>query len=238
MKDASDNYYWSASFLLLLIAADFSFIGLQILHSWGYAGDPRFSLGAERGYAEVYQYVKFFWTAFILGWFTLEKREAVYVVGMLLFLYLLFDDSLTIHETVGGSLVDLFSLPSAFGLRGQDFGELGVSAMAGIFFLASGWVAYRHSGAFARRVGFYLLAGVFALAIFGVGMDLAHQLLASRFSWIDTPLVVLEDGGELIVVSAISWFIYSLADQELTFLQVYSPLESGDRSALRIKGED
>jgi hypothetical protein len=232
MKALSENS-WPVSFLLLLIAADVSFIGLDILHSWGYAGDPKFSLGAERGYAEVYQYVKFFWIAVILSWFAVEKREGLYVVGALLFFYLLLDDSLEIHETVGASIVDVLDIQPALGLRGQDYGELAVSALAGTLFLLSGWVAYRHSGSLARRIGVCLLVGVFTLAIFGIGADMAHQFLGSRFSWTETPLVVLEDGGELIVASAICWFVYSSAEQELPFLEVHSPIQPHHRSASR-----
>lgn len=229
MKDPSESH-WSLSLLLLLVAADLCFVGLELLHSWGYANDPRFSLGAERGYAEVYQYVKFFWIVGILSWFTFKKREWLYLIAALLFFYFLLDDSLEIHETVGESMVDALGIQPAFGLRGQDYGELGVSALVGMSFLVAGWFAYRHSGLLARRMGLYLLAGVFALALFGVGADMVHQLLGSRFSWTETALVILEDGGELIVVSAICWFVYSSAGQELPFLQVHSPIQPSART--------
>ena len=125
---------------------------------------------------------------------------------------------------MGGSFVDLLDIQPAFGLRGQDYGEVGAYAIAGIIFLLSGWLAYRHGSSLARRIGLHLLVGVFALAVFGVGADMAHQLLGSRFPWTETSLVVLEDGGELIVVSAICWFIHSSAEQELPSLQVHSPI--------------
>jgi len=64
-----------------------------------------------------------------------------------------------------------------------------------------------------------------ALAVFGVGADVLHQLVARRWPWTELPLVVLEDGGEMIVVSAISWFVYSAAMQELSPLYVPSPLD-------------
>jgi hypothetical protein len=107
----------------------------------------------------------------------LKKRGGLYFVGALLFSLL--NDSLEIHETIGGSIVGLLNLQPAFGLRGQDYGELGVSALVGIFFLAAGWLAYRRSGVLARRMGLYLLAGVLTLALFGVGADMVHQLLGS-----------------------------------------------------------
>jgi hypothetical protein len=232
MKGASDSH-WSISLLLLFIATDLCFISLEILHSWGYAGDPKFSLGRERGYAEVYQYVKFFWIASMLSLFTLRKREGVYFIGALIFFYFLLDDSLEIHETVGGSVVHLLDIQSAFGLRAKDYGEFGVSALVGILFLVAGWLAYRHSGSLARKIGLYLLAGVCTLAIFGVGADMAHQLLGRRFPWTETALVVIEDGGELIVVSAICWFVHSSAEQELPSIKIHSPIHPHHRIASR-----
>lgn len=225
MQDRSRNY-WSASLLILLIASDLSFIGLGILYSWGYANADAFSLGAERGYSEMYQYIKLFWVSFLLSWFAWEKREAVYVVGALLFLYFLLDDSFAIHETAGGFMVGMFELEPAFGLRGQDYGELGTSALVGGFFLVVGWWAYRHSGSLARRIGLFLLMGVCMLALFGVGMDVAHQFFGAQLSWTKAVMGVLEDGGELIVVSAICWFVYSLANQELSPLRIPSPVQA------------
>src|SRR6056297_2813733 len=118
---------WPILLLLLLFTADFCFIILDILQYRGYADDARFSLGFERGYSEVYQYIKFFWIAAILSWFGLKKREALYYVVALLFFYFLFDDSLQIHERMGGFVVELLNIQEAFGLRGQDYGELIVS---------------------------------------------------------------------------------------------------------------
>lgn len=215
---------WSTVLLILLISVDLIFCGLEILYSWGYAGDYRYSLGADRGYAEVYGYIKFFWIVLLLAWFGFKKRQLVYGVAALLFFYFLLDDSLQIHETVGGHIAEGTGMIQSYGLRGKDFGELTVSVLAGLFFLIAGWLAYRNSNAFARRAGLYLLTGVFVLAIFGVGADLLHQLLGDRLPWTNTPLLILEDGGELIVISVICWFVYSLAHQELSLPQIHSPL--------------
>ncbi len=221
--ETTSERHWSIFFLILLVTADLAFIGLELLHSWGYARDPKFSLGRERGYAEIYQYIKLLWITFILSRFAFEKRQAIYGVGALLFFYLLLDDSLEIHETAGRIIGDRIGIESAFGLRGQDYGELGVSAFAGVFFLTAGWLAYRYSDALARKVGVYLLISLFVLALFGVGADMLHQFVANKFPWSETPLLILEDGGELIVVSAICWFVYSLANQELSHLDIPSP---------------
>ncbi|WP_234571290.1 hypothetical protein [Rhodohalobacter sp. 614A] len=226
---SSPSRSWSLLLLILLIAIDLILIGFGIRISMGFAGDPRFALAAERGYAELYQYAKFLWIAIMLSWFGFEKRKVLYFVGSLLFFYFLLDDSLTLHESVGHSISEFFNLQQAFDLRGQDFGELIVSVTVGTFFLVSGWLAYRHSDLLAQTIGFYILLGVILLAAFGVGVDILHNLLAGHFPWTNMPLGILEDGGELIAASIISWFVHSAGSQELSGLQISSPLQALNR---------
>jgi hypothetical protein len=123
---------------------------------------------------------------------------------------MLLDDSLRIHETVGGYVADRAGLTPALGLRAQDYGELSVYVLGGGLSLALGWLAYRHGDAFARRVSRHVLAGLLALAAFAVGVDMLHQTLPG---WLDAALVALEDGGELVVVSVLTWYVVALADR-------------------------
>ena len=50
-----------------------------------------------------------------------------------------------------------------------------------------------------------------------------NQLLGEPFPGLQTPLEVFEDGGELVVVSAMCWFIHSLAGEELEPLRIRIP---------------
>lgn len=207
--------HWPVLLLLLLVAADLAFVFADLLHRAGFAAyDRKFQLDQDRGYGEIYQYIKLFWITLLLGWMTLCAREPVYAVAAALFFYLLLDDSLMVHETLGGHLADWAGMTPAFGLRSQDFGELAVYGLVGGTFLLAGWMAYRYSSAFARRTSFWLLGGVLALAAFGAGTDLIHQMLAHRFAWMHVPLLLLEDGGEMLVVSVICWFSFSLVQHE------------------------
>ena len=217
---------WPLLLLILLITIDFILIAFGIRHSLGYIGDPKFGLDVERGYAELYQYAKFFWIAIILTWFGFEKRKTLYFVGAMLFFYFLFDDSLQIHESFGSTIVELFDIPHAFGLRGQDFGELIVSASVGFFFLVTGWMTYQKDDTLAKLIGYYVLLGVLLLTVCGVGFDMLHIFLADGFPWTKIPLAVLEDGGELVAASIISWFVLTAGMQELTSLQIPSLIHS------------
>lgn len=139
------------------------------------------SIGTERGYAEIYQYIKLFWITIILAWATLKKQQAVYAVGTLVFFYILLDDSFQIHETGGRYIIEWANLVSAFGLRAQDYGELGVYAFTGVLFLTAGWLSYRHSNALAREISLYVLSGLFVLGVFAAGVDMLHSLLGASF---------------------------------------------------------
>jgi hypothetical protein len=121
---------WPILLLILLISADLMFIGLEIIHTFGYASDNKFSLGTERGYSEVYQYVKFFWVALLLAWLTVKMYQPIYGIGSLLFLYLLLDDPLDTPETAGGDIVACVALAPALSPRGNDDGDLAVAALA------------------------------------------------------------------------------------------------------------
>lgn len=224
MKTSSEKR-WSLFLLILLISADLVFCGVEILYAWEYTGNHMYSLTTDRGYAEVYGYIKFFWIIIGLLWLTYEKYQPVYIVAALLFFYFLLDDSMKLHETMSGNIIDWFDLVPALDLRAQDVGEITVSVFVGFFFLITGWLAFKYSDNFARRVGFYLLIGVIGLAFFGVGADILHQILWSESPWINTPLVILEDGGELIVVSVICWFVYSLVSQELSLPYIHPPIK-------------
>lgn len=221
--EANPRRYWSALPLVLLVLADLVFVGLHLGYEFGLTGDRSFALTVDRGYAELYQYLKLFWITVALVGVAFEKRRAIYGVGAVTFSYLLLDDSLEIHETAGGLLADGLGFEAILGLRAQDYGELAVSGAAGLAFLSAGFLAYRSAGATGRRFALFLLGGLLLLAVFGVGVDLLG-VLAHRIPLAGSALALLEDGGELIVVSGILWFVGSFAVTELGSLRVRSPL--------------
>ena len=128
-----------------------------------------FSLQADLGLSETFQYVKEVWIVILLVMVAIGQRKWVYGSWACLFLYLLLDDSLQIHENLGVCLAEHFTLEPLLGLRARDFGEIAVSAFFGIF------------------------------------VDMLHVALP------DVPgLAVLEDGGEMVVMSLIVWYVFNL----------------------------
>src|SRR5688572_20266475 len=135
----SDRQAVSSIFLLLLIAADAAFGILHVVNRLSPlpGSSYLYHLGADGGYAEMFQYLKTYWIVIMLGALCSRTREPVYAAWMLLYGYLLCDDALRIHERAGGAIAAALSYQPALGLRAQDFGELSVSGVAGFVFLVS-----------------------------------------------------------------------------------------------------
>lgn len=195
--------------LVLLLAADIALIWLHIL--WGY-DHWVWDVGADTGYAENFQYLKWAAAAAFLLALAWKRRGAIYAVWAALFLYLLVDDSQSVHERSGTLLVNLLDLRAFeefyhrnfeyFFLQAQDFGEL-------IFALALGAViavvvcvfwpgreATRERAVTKRLIGWVLL-----FAFFAVGVDMLHVMAWEIYPPAIEPLAVIEDGGEMICAS-------------------------------------
>jgi len=208
----SDLSNWSARILYLFLATDLVFFGLHFIHAYsGVAGNPSFSLETDGGYAEIFQYLKEYWIALILGFLALRKHSATYLGWSLLFFYLLLDDSLQLHENLGYRLSRKLNFLPSFNLRAEDFGELLVSGFVGLFFLIFIATAYRYSDRLSREISRSLIKMFFALAVFGIVVDMMHVAINSPT--LDPILILLEDGGELIVMSVIASFVFFLSER-------------------------
>lgn len=211
-----DVNQWSTKLLYLLLATDIIFIILHIIYT--YTGliptidvYTPLSLDIDRGYSEIFQYIKEYWIALILILLGLQKRSLLYLSWSLLFFYLLLDDSIQIHEKLGLIIGNRLTLSSKFGLRPQDFGEFAVSAAIGLFFLIIIATTYRFSDSQPKQASRYLIAMLFILAFFGIFVDMLDMAIATPIikSWLAT----IEDGGELICMSFITGFVFLLPER-------------------------
>lgn len=205
---------WAVVLLCLLLATDLAFIILHLIYSYTslLALDKLipanvFSLETDRGYSELFQYIKEYWIALLLGVLALRNRSLLYLSWSLLFAFLLLDDAVGLHEKIGVFTSQKFAFGSLFRLRPIDFGELLATAIAGFFFLGAIALTHRQSDRSAREVSKKLMVLLFALAFFGVAIDMLHVALKTPVT--DPLLIVLEDGGELMVMSLITSFILS-----------------------------
>jgi hypothetical protein len=195
--------------LILLLLADIVFIILHIIYVYTpYLPSVGFSLTFSGSYSEFFQYTKEFWIMVLFLILAVQHRKVMYAVLSLLFLYLLFDDSFEFHENFGATVAEFFNFQPAFGLRAVDFGELAVSAIFGGLLFIALLIAYLLSDAVARRVARYTIILVIALVFFGVFLDMVEVLIESRE--ISLVLRIIEEGGEMLVMSVITWFAFSL----------------------------
>jgi len=189
--------------LFLLLLADFAFMLLHIIHTIGLVSNDIYSIDTDGGYAEMFQYIKEFWIVIILFIFAIRRKHIIYFAWSSLFIYFLLDDSLRIHESFGIYLAKYFEFQPMFQLRAQDFGELIVSILFGFLLFTFIGVSYLLSDNVAKRISKHIFILVISLVFFGVIVDMLHPIIPRGGS-------LIEDGGEMLVMSIIVWYVFNL----------------------------
>ncbi|WP_175574395.1 hypothetical protein [Algoriphagus marinus] len=203
----------NTKFLNLLLIADLAFISVHCFYLLGIVTGPLYSIETDMGYAEIYQYIKECWIVVLLFILAIDRRRIIYLSWSLLFMYLLFDDSLQIHERLGEYLAQYFELKPMFGLRAQDFGELGVSMLFGFLLFSFIGASYLVSDNLEKQISKRLFILVVLLACFGIFVDILHT--AIPWDQVFELFGLLEDGAEMIIVSFIVWFTFSLGKSQV-----------------------
>lgn len=189
---------------------DLAFIGLDIASRVADVDQPsRLFVTTDRGYAEGFQYLKITAIVLLLGFIAVRTRDLVFYVWTALFCYLLIDDLLRIHETVGGQILGdalVPFLPTAGG-NAYKLGQILFSVAVGGLALVAILVSTRASSEAARRTSHSLLTLLFVFAFFSLVLDGAG-------SWLDFGVrPILEDGGEMVAMSLIAAFVLSVSEE-------------------------
>ena len=200
----------SASLMLfMLLSADFVFIAVHCVNLLTPIS-KLFNIGQDGGYSEIFQYIKFFWIIILLSYIFLITKVSNYFSWITVFIYLLCDDALAIHENLGGKIAEYLNFQSHFNLRPIDFGELIVSMSAGILLLTVVALSYLQGSPTFKKISIDLLVLFFSLAFFGVVVDMAHVAIRLG-NTVKSALGIIEDGGEMAVTSLIFWYVFCLA---------------------------
>jgi hypothetical protein len=221
--------------LLLLVAADVAFIFLHVLYVETnlLRGRP-FSLEADNGVPEAYQYVKQFWVALCMALMFRRVRQVVYLGWLLVFTFLLLDDAFQIHEHIGEWLGAHYVLPVAFGLRPDDIGELLFAAFVGSISTILIGFGYWRADADARITSRDMIIMVIVLAGLGVGVDILHVITYFKAPLLAQFLLILEDGGEMLVVSAmVAYMVNTLNHRGRATLDLWAIMRHFSRQRLR-----
>jgi hypothetical protein len=205
--------------LILLLAADLFFIFFHILHKAPYIDDwfpifddGAFSISQDLGIAEGFQYIQEFWIVLLLGFLTLRYHKKELGGWTLLFTYLLCDDMFRLHEKTG----DLIAAMIGHRLDGllfanlqvDDIGELLGVFVFGLVFALILIPTYLRLQPEARAVFRTLTWMLAALLFFGIGLDLLDRFADSYV--MQELFKLIEDGGEMLAMSVICWYAYSL----------------------------
>jgi hypothetical protein len=201
--------------LTMLIAADLAFIVLHVIYveTALLRGRP-FSLEADNGVPEAYQYVKQFWVALCMVGLFRRTREVSYIGVGVIFTFLLLDDAFQMHEHFGKWLAAQYSLPVAFGLRPDDIGELLFAGGVGAVTVSLIGLGYWRGGPDARIVTRDISILILLLAGLGVGVDVIHVISYYKAPLLAQFLLILEDGGEMLVVSATAGYVFNVLIHE------------------------
>lgn len=192
--------------LLLFLLVDACFIGLHVVYVFTpWLVDPGFALDQDGGFGELFQYVKWALLVAVFVGLAYRQKQPAYGHWAGVFAYLLLDDSWRIHERMGAFLSGRLALPAAFFLRGQDFGELLVTAVVALLILTSLTLTYQASDHTAKSLSQTLIFWFVGFAVLVVGADMLQEMVASRHELAGVFFTVLEDGGENVFISFLLW---------------------------------
>lgn len=199
---------------LLLIAAHISsgyLVHLAEIEAVPRALDVRHPWSAS----SIFTYVKWAAVSYLLYRMYIQSRETMYASLCAIFLVVFTDDALEIHERLGHHIQGALGYVQAFGLRGQDYGELTVWAGIGLACLTIFLFGYGRSSRSAKGVGLIFLMGIGAAAFFGIVVDMLDIMIGTLWSGLAADITqfafeTLEDGGEMIVASLLCSYAYAL----------------------------
>jgi hypothetical protein len=184
----------------VLLAVDLMFVALHLVHlHTDRLPGVNFSIERDAGYAERFQYLQMLALASGLAWLALKWRQWGLAAWAGLFCYLVFDDALQLHERLGRRIAAMLGYPDALGLQAKDFGELSAALLVGLALLPPLIVGHALASPRARTVARDLCVLLAGLLAFGIGIDMLHSAMAHTV--LNTPIALLEDGGEMLVMS-------------------------------------
>ena len=225
------------SLLIGLILIDLVIIALNFYNAW--VPDEQWTeflaLASDDSIGEYFQYLKWFFISAAFIYIAIHRSSYSFLAWFLLFLYLLFDDSLSLHENIGGQLMNSYQFDTPMGLRMQDLGELLVSAIAGSILLLVFIVAYIKGSEFFKITTFNMLYLFIALVFFGVFFDVIAVMIYGGNPTLAFLFDVIEDGGEMFVASFMTWYSLLIVTADKRPISLISMIQNLFKSKMNHK---
>lgn len=204
--------------VIFLFSADALFIGfdalIRALRFIGFdlagRGLVFFNIQRDGGIPETFNYFQLGLVSIVLVLIYHRSRVPTYLILALIFAYALFDDALQLHEQLGVVLAAALVLPDLWGVSGRDIAQpLYFAIVAGVFapMLLGGWF---YANPTHRRFSISIIALFCALAFFAVFVDFVHVFVANYSRIANQALALVEDGGEMLVVTLSCWVALSI----------------------------
>ena len=169
---------------------------------------------AEGSYPEWFNWAKTLVLVFLLGRMARSTRQWIYGALTILFAVILMDDSLAIHEKAGKYFVRTLELQPVIGLRAQDVGELITWSILGAILLPLILIGLLRSERAHVANGMALLLPFAALLFCAVFVDQLYHIMHDAFFGAGILLDMLEDGGEMIVITTACMVAAALVKDE------------------------
>ncbi len=130
-----------------------------------------------------------------------RNHQPIYLCGAAAFAVVLAVTRFRVHEPVGEMIGKLLPINSIYPVSAPHVGEaIGLAAAGAALLALLAWGATRSSSGHAR-LGVIMAATLVLLGLFAGGIDLIQALVYSWSYYLRTVLQVVEEGGELFVVS-------------------------------------
>ncbi len=233
-KTQSKAFPWSAATNLFRLFISIDLL-LMLIHIFYIFHNPRgimesyWSIETDRGFGESFQYIKEILLIFIFVWLGRRYFKYTFYAWALFYLYILIDDMLRLHERIGAQLSAHFHYGALLGLRPEDLGELTFLSIFGVIFfllLGSAYIMGRKNRKL-KLINRNLISLALFLILFGVFTDAFHAVFMKFSAMIGlsgiTRLIgfyifgLIEDGGEMIVMSFAVRYAFYLLNRPLLF---------------------
>ncbi|MFS4416949.1 hypothetical protein [Maribacter sp. 2307ULW6-5] len=197
--------------LWLLMLADALFMaGHAIAWMFWDAPTDMFLLnGSTLGLAEGFQYLKYLGILCLLAYLIGLKKQHAYLPLFFLFAFLFADDVSQLHNRASWVFVHRLQLQPLAGVHAQPLGKIFYTATIASLFMGVSGRYYLKASSELRRAFRDILVLLAGFLFFGVGLDVFQTFFVGR-PRIGFWLTLTEEGGEMLVLSLLLWYLYCL----------------------------